>query len=132
MAGTMGAATAAGAVLALAWRAGDALRPWRETGRAVLGAAGGTTAGLLGIGLHLAVAIGWGLLAAVLAGRSHGSRLAATAAGVALLALVVHSTLLPTFRLGHGVGVFPLGGSPLLFLYALFATGLALGMRLAR
>lgn len=132
MAGTMGAATAAGALFALAWRAGDVLRPWRETGRAVLGPSGGTTAALLGIGLHLAVAIGWGLLAAVLAGGSRGLRLAVAAAGVALLALVVHSTLLPTFRLGHGLGVFPLGGPALLLLYALFATGLAVGMRLAR
>jgi hypothetical protein len=40
--------------------------------------------------------------------------------------------VLPAFRLGYGLGVFPLPGAPLLYLYALFAGGLAAGMRLAR
>ncbi|HEX5580652.1 MAG TPA: hypothetical protein VFX39_03680 [Gemmatimonadaceae bacterium] len=133
MAGVMAAAATSGAVAALAWRAGSVLRPWIATGRAVLGTSSAAeTAALLGLGLHLAVAIGWGLLLAALAGGARGLRLVVTAAAVSLLALVVHSTVLPEFRLGFGLGIFPLHGAPLLYLYILQAVALAAGTRLAR
>jgi len=51
---------------------------------------------------------------------------------VAAFAAVVHDWFLPALRLGYGLGVFPLHGTPLYFLYALLAAGLAVGMRLAR
>ncbi len=132
MAGVLAAAATGGAELALAWRAGGPLRPFVESGRAVLRAAQPATAAVLGAGLHVAVAVAWGLLLAAAAYRLRGGALLAASALVALLALAVHSALLPAFRLGYGLGVFPLHGAPLLFLYALFAAGLAGGMRLAR
>lgn len=133
MAGVIATAATSGAVAALAWRAGSVARPWIATGRAVLGASGAPeTAALLGFGLHLAVSIGWGLLLAALAAPARGARLATMSTAVSLLALVVHSTLLPAFRLGYGIGVFPLHGAPLLYLYILQAIALAVGMRLAR
>ena len=104
MAGVLAAATTGGAVVALAWRAGSAVRPFVEVGRAVVGAAP----------------------------RSRGPVLLAASALVALLAAVVHSAVLPAFRLGFGLGVFPLHGAPLVFLYTLFALALAAGIRLAR
>jgi hypothetical protein len=132
MAGVLAAAATGGAVVALAWRAGGPLRPFVETGRAVLGAAQPATAAVLGVGLHVAVSVAWGLLLAATAFRLRGVALLLASALLALLALVVHTTLLPAFRLGYGLGVFPLHGAPLLFLYALFAAALAGGMRLAR
>ena len=132
MAGVLAAATTGGAVVALAWRAGSAVRPFVEVGRAVVGAAPPATAALLGLGLHVAVSVVWGLLLAAAAPRSRGPVLLAASALVALLAAVVHSAVLPAFRLGFGLGVFPLHGAPLVFLYALFALALAAGIRLAR
>ena len=136
-AGVVAAAATGGALVALAWRAGDAWRPFVEIGRATLGslALGGTapvTAALLGVGLHVAVSILWGLLLAGVAPRSRGPGVLAASALVAVAASLVHSTVLPAFRLGFGLGVFPLHGAPLVFLYALFALALAVGMRLAR
>ena len=132
MAGVMAAATTTGAVLALAWRAGSPLRPFVESGRAVVGGAPPGTAATLGIGLHVAVAIAWGLLLAALAYRRPAVLQALGGVLVAAVALLAHSLLLPAFRLGFGLGVFPLHGAPLAFLYALFALGLIWGMRLAR
>lgn len=132
MAGVTAAAATMGAVLALAWRAGSASRPFVETGRAVLGGGEAAAAGLLGFGLQLAVAVAWGVVLAFVAYRARGVGLLLAAAVVAAIAFVVHSTLLPVFRLGFGVGAFPVHGVPLAFLYALFALALAAGMRLAR
>ena len=132
LAGVTAAAATMGAVLALAWRAGSAMRPFVETGRAVLGGGEAAAAGVLGFGLQLAVAILWGVVLACVAYRVRGVMLLLAAAVVAAAAYVVHGALLPTFRLGFGVGPFPVHGAPLLFLYALFALGLAAGMRLAR
>lgn len=132
LAGVTAAAATMGAVLTLAWRAGSASRPLVETGRAVLGGGEAAAAGVLGFGLQLAVAIVWGLLLALVAYRARGLRLLLAAAAVAAIAYAVHSTLLPTFRLGFGVGAFPVHGAPLAFLYTLFALALTAGMRLAR
>ena len=137
MAGVVAAAATGGALAVLAWRAGDVSRPFVEIGRAALGsvALGGVaplTGALLGVGLHVAVSIGWGLLLAIIARRVRGVGLLLASALVALFASLVHSTVLPAFRLGFGLGVFPLHGAPLVFLYLLFALALALGMRLAR
>jgi hypothetical protein len=108
------------------------VRPFVETGRAVLGGGEAAAAGVLGLGLQLAVAIGWGVLLATVAHRARGPLLLLAAFTVAAVAYVVHSTVLPTFRLGFGVGAFPVHGAPLVFLYTLFALALAAGMRLAR
>ncbi|HEU4630382.1 MAG TPA: hypothetical protein VFS08_11600 [Gemmatimonadaceae bacterium] len=132
LAGVLAAAATMGGVLALAWRAGSAWRPFVETGRAVLGSADAAAAGVLGFGLQLGVAVGWGLVLALVAYRARGALLLLAAAAVAAVAYAVHSVLLPAFRLGFGVGVFPVHGAPLVFLYVLFALALALGMRLAR
>jgi hypothetical protein len=132
MAGVLAAAATGGAVVALAWRAGSAARPFVELGRAVVGAAAPSTAALLGVGLHVAMSVAWGLLLAAAAHRARGLALLGASALVALLAAVVHSAVLPAFRLGFGLGVFPLHGPPLVFLYALFALALAAGIRLAR
>jgi hypothetical protein len=132
LAGVTAAAATMGAVLALAWRAGSATRPFVETGRAVLGGGEAAAAGVLGFGLQLAVAIGWGVLLATVAHRARGALLLLAAFVVAAVAYVVHTTVLPTFRLGFGVGAFPVHGTPLVFLDTLFALALAAGMRLAR
>ena len=132
MAGVMAAAATTGAVLALAWRAGAPLRPFVESGRAVAVGASPAAAATLGVGLHVAIAVAWGLLLAALAYRRPAPLQAIGAVLVAALALLAHSALLPAFRLGFGLGVFPLHGAPLMFLYALFAVGLIWGMRLAR
>jgi hypothetical protein len=116
----------------MAWRADGVLRPFVASGRAVLGAVEPSAAALLGIGMHVAVSVGWGLVLAAAAFRLRGVALVVASVLVALLALLVHSSLLPAFRLGYGLGVFPLHGAPLVFLYALFAAALAGGMRLAR
>lgn len=132
MAGVMGAAATMGAVVALAWRAGSPFRPFVESGRAIVVGAPAGAAAMLGVGLHVAVAIAWGLLLAALAYRRPAALQALGAVLVAAVALSAHSLLLPAFRLGFGLGVFPLHGAPLVFLYALFALGLIWGMRLAR
>ena len=132
MAGVVAAAATMGAELTLAWRAGDVARPFVEAGRAVLGGGEAAAAGVLGFGLQLAVAVLWGVVLAVLAYRARGLLLLLSAGAVAAAAYAVHATVLPTFRLGFGVGAFPVHGLPLAFLYALFALGLAAGMRLAR
>ncbi len=133
IAGVMATAATSGAVAALAWRAGSVIRPWVSTGRAVIGGSvAPETAAILGFGLHLAISIGWGLLLASLAPGARGARLATMATAVSFLAMVVHSTVLPAFRLGYGIGIFPLHGAPLLYLYILQAVAFTAGMRLAR
>lgn len=132
MAGVLAAAATAGATLAMAWRGGAAARPFQEVGRAVLGGAPPATTLVLGVGLHVAVSVAWGLLLAAVAARLRGPLLLAAGAIAALLAWGVHSAVLPAFRLGYGLGVFPLRGAPVVLLYALFALGLAWGIRLAR
>jgi hypothetical protein len=132
MAGVLAAAATSGGVAVLAWRAGSVVRPFVEIGRTVLGTVATPTAALLGLGLHVAVSVVWGLLLAVVAYETRGPALLAASALVALLAALVHSTVLPAFRLGFGLGVFPLHDAPLVFLYALFALALAAGIRLAR
>jgi hypothetical protein len=132
LAGVLAAAATMGAELTLAWRAGSVARPFVETGRAVLGGGEPAAAGVLGFGLQLAVAILWGGVLATRAYRARGRLLLLAAGAVAAAAYLVHTTVLPTFRLGFGVGAFPVHGPPAAYLYALFALALAAGMRLAR
>lgn len=132
-AGLTAAAAVTGALLALAWRAGAPLEPLITTGQAMLD--GGTPAMALVVGVvsRLADGVLWGLLLAALAGgmrRWPGQLVAAIVVSGA--AAAVHATLLPTLRLGYGLGVFPLHGAPVYFLYLLFAAALAIGMRIAR
>lgn len=132
-AGLTAAAAVVGALLALAWRSGEPFDPLTTTGREMIG--GGTTAMVLVVGLvtRLADGVLWGLLLAAVAGgvrRWTGQLVAALA--VSGVAAIVHASLLPTLRLGYGLGAFPLHGAPLYFLYLLFAIALAVGMRIAR
>lgn len=127
------AAAVVGALLALAWRTGAPLDPLVTTGRAVLD--GGTPLMALAVGLvtRLADGVLWGVLLAATAGGLRGWMGQMVAAlAVSAAAAAVHATLLPTLRLGYGLGVFPLHGAPLYFLYLLFAVALAAGMRIAR
>ncbi|MHB1223689.1 MAG: hypothetical protein ACYC2G_06520 [Gemmatimonadaceae bacterium] len=131
-AGLTAAAAVMGALLALAWRAGAPLEPLMTTGRAMLDGGTPVMALVVGVVSRLADGVLWGLLLAAIAGglrRWPGQLVAAIVVSGA--AAVVHATLLPTLRLGYGLGIFPLHGAPLYFLYLLFAAALAVGMRIA-
>jgi len=132
-AGLVAGAATVGALAAFAGRTGDVLRPFRAIGADVL--LGRTPAWALpvaGLLLHLAAAIVWGAVLGLLAGSRRGGVTVVLAAGVAAMAALVHTTVLPMLRLGYGLSAFPLHGAPLVFLYVVFAVGLAAGMRLAR
>lgn len=130
-AGMVAAAATVGAVGTFAARDGEVLRPFAATGRTLLADPSPAAAALAGLAAYAAVAVLCGLLLAVVAWRTRGPLLLAAAAGVSALALLATTQLAPSLRLGFGLGVFPLRGGPLLFLYALLAAALALGMRLA-
>lgn len=131
-AGLTAAAAAIGALLALGWRTGAPLEPLLTTGRATLDGGTPMMALVVGVVSRLADGVLWGLLLAAVAGGLRGwmGQLVAAVA-VSGAAAAVHATLLPTLRLGYGLGVFPLHGAPLYFLYLLFAAALAIGMRIA-
>lgn len=131
-AGLVAAAATIGAVATFAARDGAALRPFAATGRALLAGAGPVAATVVGLAAYLGTAILCGLLLAAVAARARWPALLLSAAAVSLLALLVTTTVAPPLRLGFGLGVFPLHGAPLAFLYILLAAGLTLGMRLAR
>lgn len=132
-AGLTAAAAVTGAILAFAWRAGAPLEPLVSTGRAML--EGGTPAMALIVGIvtRLADGVLWGLLLAVVAGGVRDWRVQLLSAiAVSAVAAGAHATILVPLRLGYGVGVFPLHGTPLLYLYLVFAVGLLAGMRITR
>lgn len=132
-AGLVAGAATAGALAAFAGRAGDALRPFRAMGAEVL--LGRAPAGALpvaGLLLHLAAAIVWGVVLGLLVGTRRGLATVILAAGVAAAAALAHTAVLPMLRLGYGLSAFPLHGSPVVFLYVVFAVGLAVGLQLAR
>lgn len=92
-----------------------------------------TMALVIGIVTRLADGVLWGLLLAVVAGglRDWRGQLL-SAIGVSVVAAGAHATILTSLRLGYGLGVFPLHGPPLYYLYIVFALGLMVGMRIAR
>ena len=132
-AGLVAAAAVIGALLAFSWRADAALAPLIATGRAVLTNASVAAAALAGLGVRVSVAIVWGLVASLLVGRRRGwPSLVAVAVVTSTVAALAAGVLGAPLGLGFGLGLFPLHGAPLLFLHALFAAGLAVGMRIAR
>lgn len=132
-AGVTATATVMGALLTLAYRAGAPLEPFTTSGRSLLDGGSPSLTLLVGLVMRLADGVLWGVVLAVLLGGRRGwSWLLVGAVVVAALAAVVHDRFVPALRLGYGLGTFPLHGMPLLFLYALLAAGLAVGMRLAR
>lgn len=132
-AGLVAAAAVSGALLALAWRTGAPLEPLVATGRAILGGGAPALALVAGLCARMVDGVVWGLLLVVIAGdvRGWAGRLVAALA-VSALAGALHGWLLPDLRLGFGLGVFPLHGPPLYYLYLLFAVALVAGMRIAR
>ena len=132
-AGLVAAAAVIGALLAFSWRADAPLAPLIATGRAVLTDASIAAALLAGLAVRVSLAIVWGLLTSLLAGRRRGwPWLLAVAVLVSGVAALAAGVLGPPLGLAFGLGIFPLHGTPLVFLHALFAAGLAAGIRLAR
>lgn len=132
-AGLTAAAAVMGALLAFAWRSGAPLEPLVTTGRAMLDGGTPAMALIVGVVTRLADGVLWGLLLAVVAGGLRdwrGQLLSAIA--VSAVAAGAHATILAPLRLGYGLGVFPLHGPPLYYLYLVFALGLMAGMRIAR
>lgn len=132
-AGVTAAAAVVGGLVTFAARGGAPLDPLVTSGRSLLVGASPALALLVGLGMRLADGVLWGVvLAVLLGGRRSWPWAIVGGVVVAAFAAVVHDRFIPALRLGYGLGVFPLHGAPLYFLYALFAAALAVGMRIAR
>lgn len=132
-AGVIAGAATAGALIGFGVRFGTPLRPFNTVAAAVLGQLAFGAAEppvfvtIVGIVLHFAIALAWGVAYVYAVGRSHGYRWQwAVAAGVAAFLL----TSLFARALGVGLGtLLPLGDRIVLSL--VLALALPVGMRFA-
>lgn len=133
--GLVTASATAGALVGFGLRAGMPVRAYNvlatvvigDQARGVWGWMGRVT--LVGIAVHLALMVGWGLLFAAIAREMRGWHLAAAAAGVALGAwLVMRVAVL--HRVGPDAAEV-LGPAQLVALHIVMAVALGVGMRFA-
>ena len=132
--GMLAAATTIGAVIGLGLRHGLALRPFSSTGQAVLAklgvAATPTTSVIVGIALVACAVIVLGVCFTVVAAALRGVRLLVVALVFGALAWAVTGVVVPSvLALSSGT---VLGDAQLVFVFALLALALVVGMRLAR
>ena len=130
----LAAATTIGAVIGLGLRHGLALRPFSSTGQAVLAklgvAATPTTSGIVGIALVACAVIVLGVCFTGVAAALRGVRLLVVALVFGALAWAVTGVVVPSvLALSSGT---VLGDAQLVFVFALLALALVVGMRLAR
>ena len=130
----LAAATTIGAVIGLGLRHGLALRPFSSTGQAVLAklgvAAAPTTSVIVGIALVACAVIVLGVCFTVVAAALRGVRLLVVALVFGALAWAVTGVVVPSvLALSSGT---VLGDAQLVFVFALLALALVVGMRLAR
>lgn len=133
--GTLAAAATAGALLGFGIQQGMPARPFNAIASLILGdrAAGiwgfHPVVTVVGVLLHAAVSLGWGVLFARLVGGMRGWRLIIAAAAVAAAALAVN-VLVVTRILGANVSDV-LAPPRVISLHVVLGIALAMGMRLA-
>lgn len=103
-------------------------------GQPVVGPGAPALSAALGLVAHLATVTLWGALFGLVAPRNHGMLMVILAAvGTTLASVLVHSyLLLPTLRLGAGLGGPRAPSGPIVALHLLFAAGLVAGILVAR
>jgi hypothetical protein len=129
------AAATVGALIGLGLRHGLALHPFASLGRALLVLAGasaprGAAAALTGLAAIAIAIIVLGVCFTIVAAPLRGVRLFAVAILFAAVAWAVSAYVVPSILVSNGGTV--LGTAQRLFVCALLAIGLLVGMRLAR
>ena len=132
--GVVAAAATIGAVMGLGLRHGLALRPFATTGHAVLAivgvAATATASAVAGIAIVTAAIVVLGVCFTVVAVALRGVRLLIAALAFGALAWTITSFVVPSvLTLSSGA---VLGNAQRVFIFALLAVALVVGMRLAR
>jgi len=134
IAGLTAAAATTGALLVFGARLGDPLQAFVHIGQPVVGPGAPALSAALGLVAHLATVTLWGALFGLVAPRNQGMLMVILAAvGTTLASVLVHSyLLLPTLRLGAGLGGPRAPSGPIVALHLLFAAGLVAGILVAR
>ncbi|HEU4566300.1 MAG TPA: hypothetical protein VFS05_16675 [Gemmatimonadaceae bacterium] len=136
LAGLIGAAATAGALIGFGVARGAAWRPINTIAHLVIGYRAEITDGfdplvtLLGLGVHVASLVAWGVLFSLLAARLRGVRLLLAALLFAAGAFALDHLLLPV-RLKPGFELV-LSWPELVALYAVLALALAAGLATSR
>jgi hypothetical protein len=135
LAGTLAAAAIAGALLGFGIQQGTPARPFNAVASLVLGDRAQGIWGfhpvvtVVGVIVHVALTLGWGLLFARLAGGMRGLRLAGAAVIVAATALAVNVLIATQL---HGANVSDvLAPAQVIALHVVLGVALGVGMRLA-
>src|SRR5512138_924086 len=132
--GMLAAATTVGAVIGLGLRHGLALRPFSSTGRAVLGRLGiepsAVTSVIVGLAAVTCAVVVLGVCFTVVAAALRGARLFVAALVFGALAWAVNGLVVPSILALSSGAV--LGDAQRVFIFALLALALVVGMRLAR
>jgi hypothetical protein len=134
MAGSVAAASTTGALLMFGHSLGDPLQAFSLIGHVFIGPGAPTLAASVGVAVHVAVVLGWGILTGLAAPRSRGLLpMVIAVLVVTLAAVLVHEYLvLPEARLGAGLGGPRAPSGPVIALHLLFALSLLAGLLLAR
>ena len=133
--GALAAAATAGAVLGFGLQQGTPARPFNTIASLVLGDRADRIWGfhpvvtVVGVIVHAALALGWGVLFARLAGGMRGLRLAGAALGIAATALAVDVLIITRFLGTHVSDVF--APAQVIALHMILGVALGVGMRLA-
>jgi hypothetical protein len=133
--GTLAAAATIGAVIGLGLRHGLALRPFASLGRALIALGGSiaprpAVAALVGVAIVAAAVIVLGVCFTFVAAPLRGLRLVVVAILFAAAGWAVSMYVVPSVVVLSGATV--LGSAQRLFVCALLAVALVVGMRLAR
>ena len=132
--GMLAAATTIGAVIGLGLRHGLALRPFSSTGRAVLSRLGfaptAVTSVIVGLAAVTCAVVVLGVCFTVVAAALRGVRLLVAALVFGALAWAVNGLVVPSILALSSGAV--LGDAQRVFIFALLALALVVGMRLAR
>jgi hypothetical protein len=130
----LAAATTIGAVIGLGLRHGLALRPFSSTGRAVLSRLGfaptAVTSVIVGLAAVTCAVVVLGVCFTVVAAALRGVRLLVAALVFGALAWAVNGLVVPSILALSSGAV--LGDAQRVFIFALLALALVVGMRLAR
>jgi hypothetical protein len=133
--GALAAAATAGALLGFGIQQGTPARPFNAVASLLLGDRAGAIWGfhpvvtVVGVIVHVALTLGWGLLFARLAGGMRGLRLAGAALVAAAAALAV-DVLIGTRLIGANVSDV-LAPAQVIALHVVLGVALGVGMRLA-
>lgn len=133
-AGLTAAAATSGALLLFGSRLGDPLQAFTAVGVPVIGRGVPLLAAGIGLVAHISVCVLWGAIFGLLVPASpRPLTVAAAALGVTAGAALVHSyLLLPTLRLGAGLGGPRAPTGPVVALHLVLAISLVLGLYVAR